>query len=69
MKKEEKSKKTTVLKFLGISVLVLGGLALAYHKIPKFKSFVNGFLPSKETTPTTEIKTRPFRNYETFKNK
>lgn len=70
MKKEEKkkSKKGTVLKAAAVILMVAGAGYLAYKKIPKVKNFVNEILPFNKTT-TREIKTKPFRKYETFNTK
>ena len=68
MKKEEKkkSKKGTVLKIVTATLVVAGVCILTYKKVPKFKTFVDKILPNN-TTP--EIKTKPFRKYETFNKK
>lgn len=68
--KKEKSKKTkrVICSVVLISLATVGVGYLSYKKVPKFRNFVDGLLPIKETTPT--IKTKPsFRKYENFNKK
>lgn len=64
---KKKSKSRVFCKAALVTLVVAGVGYLAYKKIPKVKTLVDGILPLKKSTP--EIKTKPFRKYETFRKK
>ena len=67
-KNKKKNKARVICKVALVTLMVAGAGFLAYKKIPKVKEFVNELLPFGKTT-LREIKTKPFRKYETFKKK
>lgn len=68
MKKRKNQKKKTILKAVMVTLAVAGVGYLSYKKIPQVKNFVNGLIPSNKNA-AREIKTKPFRKYETFNKK
>lgn len=65
---KKKSKLGVICKTALVTLAVAGAGYLAYKKIPKVKTLVDGLLSPKNSA--TEIKeAKPFRKYETFRKR